>query len=106
MGYTDEEVVSSDFIGDTHSSIFDANAGIMLNETFVKLVSWVRSLSLSLCFHSFVCPLPRCFLALLLFVHLSSVPLSPFPFFQYDNEFGYSCRLVDLVGYMAKVDRS
>lgn len=58
LGYTDEEVVSSDFIGDTHSSIFDANAGISLNKNFVKLVSW------------------------------------------YDNEFGYSCRVVDLIRYI------
>ena len=40
MGYTDEAVVSSDFIHDSHSSIFDAGAGISLNDTFVKLVSW------------------------------------------------------------------
>lgn len=40
LGYTEEEVVSSDFIGDTHSSIFDAKAGIMLNENFVKLITW------------------------------------------------------------------
>ncbi len=40
LGYTDEEVVSTDFIGDTHSSIFDAKAGISLNNNFVKLVSW------------------------------------------------------------------
>lgn len=42
MGYTEDAVVSSDFIGDPHSSIFDAGAGIMLNSTFVKVVSWVR----------------------------------------------------------------
>jgi glyceraldehyde 3-phosphate dehydrogenase len=58
LGYTDEEVVSSDFIGDTRSSIFDAKAGISLSKTFVKLVSW------------------------------------------YDNEYGYSCRVVDLIKYM------
>jgi glyceraldehyde 3-phosphate dehydrogenase len=40
MGYTEDEVVSSDFIGDTRSSIFDANAGIQLNPNFVKLISW------------------------------------------------------------------
>jgi glyceraldehyde 3-phosphate dehydrogenase len=40
MGYTEEEVVSTDFNGDTRSSIFDANAGISLNDNFVKLVSW------------------------------------------------------------------
>jgi len=64
MGYTDEEVVSSDFNHDSHSSIFDASAGISLNDNFVKLVSW------------------------------------------YDNEWGYSNRLVDLILHMAKVDRA
>lgn len=59
LGFTDEEVVSSDFIGDTHSSIFDANAGIALNDNFFKLISW------------------------------------------YDNEIGYSARLLDLIRYMA-----
>jgi len=62
LAYTEEEVVSSDFIGDHHSSIFDANAGIQLNDNFVKLVSW------------------------------------------YDNEFGYSCRVVDLIKYIHSVD--
>ena len=62
LGYCDEEVVSTDFIGDTHSSIFDAKAGIALNKTFVKLISW------------------------------------------YDNEFGYSCRVVDLIKYMQSKD--
>ncbi|KAI8820397.1 uncharacterized protein EV422DRAFT_68862 [Fimicolochytrium jonesii] len=64
MGYTEDEVVSSDFIGDTHSSIFDIKAGIALNDTFVKLVSW------------------------------------------YDNEFGYSMRVVDLIKYIAAKDKS
>lgn len=63
MGYTEDEVVSSDFIGNTHSSIFDANAGIALNNNFVKLVSW------------------------------------------YDNEMGYSRRLIDLALHMYKVDQ-
>ena len=40
VGYTVDEVVSQDFLGDTHSSIFDAKAGISLNEHFVKLVAW------------------------------------------------------------------
>ncbi|CAO1314092.1 unnamed protein product [Diamesa hyperborea] len=62
LGYTDEEVVSSDFIGDTHSSIFDASAGISLNDNFVKLISW------------------------------------------YDNEYGYSNRVIDLIKYMQNKD--
>jgi len=62
LSYTEEEVVSSDFIGSPFSSIFDANAGIALSPTFVKLVAW------------------------------------------YDNEWGYSSRLVDLIVHMAKVD--
>ncbi len=40
MAYTDDEVVSTDFIGDKHLSIFDGKAGISLNDNFVKLVSW------------------------------------------------------------------
>lgn len=62
LDYTEDEVVSSDFLGDAHTSIFDAKAGIALNDNFVKLVSW------------------------------------------YDNEWGYSNKVVDLIGYMAKVD--
>ncbi len=62
LGYTEEAVVSSDFIHDERTSIFDATAGIMLNENFVKLVAW------------------------------------------YDNEWGYSNKVVDLICYMAKVD--
>ncbi|WP_173361973.1 type I glyceraldehyde-3-phosphate dehydrogenase [Simkania negevensis] len=59
LGYTEEDVVSSDFIGDSHSSIFDRHAGIALSDNFFKLVSW------------------------------------------YDNEIGYSHRLLDLITYMA-----
>jgi len=62
LEYTEDEVVSSDFIGDSHSSIFDARAGIQLSETFVKLVSW------------------------------------------YDNEYGYSNRVIDLIKYMQSKD--
>ena len=40
LGYTEDAVVSTDFIGDSHGSIFDATAGIMLSPTFVKLVAW------------------------------------------------------------------
>ena len=58
LGFTDEAVVSSDFIGSTYSSIYDAGAGIGLNDRFFKLVSW------------------------------------------YDNEMGYSTRLIDLIEYM------
>jgi len=59
LAYTDEDVVSTDFISDPHSSIFDAKAGIALDDKFVKLVSW------------------------------------------YDNEFGYSNRVIDLIKKMA-----
>jgi glyceraldehyde 3-phosphate dehydrogenase len=62
LEYTEDEVVSSDFIGDHHSSIFDAKAGLALNDNFVKLVSW------------------------------------------YDNEFGYSCRVIDLISHIYNVD--
>jgi len=62
VGYTEDQVVSSDFVGETCSTVFDAQAGIMLTPTFVKLVSW------------------------------------------YDNEWGYSTRLIDLVGTMAVKD--
>ncbi len=58
LGYTEEAVVSSDFITDSRTSIFDAKAGIALTDTFVKLVSW------------------------------------------YDNEWGYSCKVLDLISYM------
>ena len=62
LGYTEELVVSSDFVGDARTSIFDAKAGIMLNDRFVKLVSW------------------------------------------YDNEWGYSNKVLELIAHMAKVD--
>ena len=62
LGYTDEDVVSSDFLGDTRTSIFDAKAGIALTDKFVKLISW------------------------------------------YDNEIGYSNKVLDLVAHMAKVN--
>ncbi|TDL26906.1 glyceraldehyde 3-phosphate dehydrogenase [Rickenella mellea] len=62
IAYTDEDVVSSDFVGEPASSIFDAKAGISLNKNFVKLISW------------------------------------------YDNEWGYSKRVCDLLVYAAKKD--
>ena len=62
LGYTDEDVVSSDFYTDPRTSIFDSKAGIMLNDQFVKLVSW------------------------------------------YDNEWGYSNKLLDLIKHMSTVD--
>ncbi len=61
LGYTEDEVVSSDFNGDPRTSIFDAKAGISLNDNFVKIVAW------------------------------------------YDNEWGYSCKLLDLVLHMNSV---
>ena len=62
LGYTEDAVVSSDFITDPRTSIFDADAGIQLSDNFVKLISW------------------------------------------YDNEWGYSNKVVDLIAHMAKVD--
>lgn len=62
LGYSEDDLVSSDLNGDTHSSIFDAKAGISLNPHFVKLVSW------------------------------------------YDNEWGYSRRVCDLIAYISSVD--
>ncbi len=62
LGYTDEDVVSSDFLGDTRTSIFDAKAGIALTDTFVKVVSW------------------------------------------YDNEMGYSNKVLELIKHMYSVD--
>jgi len=64
LGYTEDQVVSSDFIGDSHSSIFDADAGISLNPNFVKLITW------------------------------------------YDNEYGYSHRVVDLIVYLFSRDHA
>lgn len=62
LGYTEDDVVSSDFIGDARTSVFDKKAGIALTDTFVKVVSW------------------------------------------YDNEWGYSNKLLNLIEHMAKVD--
>jgi len=63
LAYTEDDVVSTDFIGEEASSVFDAKAGISLNKNFVKLISW------------------------------------------YDNEWGYSKRVCDLISYVAKVDK-
>ena len=62
LGYTEDSVVSSDFLGDTRTSIFDAKAGIALTDTFVKVVSW------------------------------------------YDNEIGYSNKVLELIAHMKKVN--
>jgi glyceraldehyde 3-phosphate dehydrogenase len=61
LGYTEDEVVSNDFVGESCTSVFDAKAGIALTDTFVKLVAW------------------------------------------YDNEWGYSCKCIDLILHMATV---
>lgn len=58
LGYTEEEVVSSDFISNGLSSVFDAKAGIALSPNFVKLVSWVRALP-CVCRVSYVCRAKR-----------------------------------------------
>jgi len=63
LGYTEDAVVSSDFLGDARTSIFDAKAGIALTDTFVKVVSW------------------------------------------YDNEIGYSNKVLDLIAHMATVNK-
>ncbi|HYI92819.1 MAG TPA: type I glyceraldehyde-3-phosphate dehydrogenase [Bryobacteraceae bacterium] len=64
MGYTEDDVVSTDFIGESCTCVFDAKAGIALNDNFVKLVAW------------------------------------------YDNEWGYSCKVLDLLMHMANVDNA
>ena len=62
LAYTEDAVVSSAFLGNTHPSIFDANAGVYLTDTFVKVISW------------------------------------------YDNEIGYSNKVLELIAHMAKVN--
>ena len=62
IGYTEDDVVSSDFVGEPCSCVFDAKAGIALNDHFVKLIAW------------------------------------------YDNEWGYSCKVLDLIMHMAAID--
>ena len=64
LSYTRDQIVSSDIIGNPHTSIFDETAGIMLDDNFVKLISW------------------------------------------YDNEWGYSNKVVDLIHHMYQVDHS
>ncbi|ASB48212.1 type I glyceraldehyde-3-phosphate dehydrogenase [Alkalitalea saponilacus] len=64
LGYTEEAVVSNDFLGEVKTSVFDADAGISLNDNFVKVVSW------------------------------------------YDNEMGYSTKVVELIQHMNKVDKA
>ncbi|MFT7815948.1 glyceraldehyde-3-phosphate dehydrogenase-like [Arapaima gigas] len=88
LGYTEEQVVSTDFNGDSHSSIFDASAGIALNDHFVKLVTWYAQKNRHICKHC------RCSDFVTLFAD------DPFSC-RYDNEFGYSNRVVDLMAHMA-----
>ena len=64
LGYTEDAVVSNDFLGETQTSVFDADAGISLNDNFVKVVAW------------------------------------------YDNEMGYSTKVVELIQHMYKVDKA
>jgi glyceraldehyde 3-phosphate dehydrogenase len=64
LGYTEDAVVSNDFVGETCTSVFDADAGIGLNDNFVKVVSW------------------------------------------YDNEMGYSTKVVELIQHMYSVDHA
>lgn len=82
------QVVSSDFIGDSHSSIFDAGAGISLSDNFVKLISWLV----------FKCFWDLFNLEAALF-HSAFFFFSPF-LCRYDNEYGYSHRVADLLLYM------
>ena len=63
LGYTEDAVVSSDFLGDTRTSIFDANAGVYLTDNFVKVISW------------------------------------------YDNEIGYSNKVLDLIAKMVEINK-
>lgn len=79
LGYTEDEIVSSDLNGDTRSSIFDAKAGISLNDNFVKLGMLL-------------------YFELILWIELIAVVA------WYDNEWGYSRRVLDLLSYIAKVD--
>jgi glyceraldehyde 3-phosphate dehydrogenase len=93
LGYTEDEVVSSDFIGDKHSSIFDVKAGIALNDTFVKLVSWYDNGM----FH-----LPFLFKKRIHPINCNLENLSH----SYIIEYGYSHRVVDLIAFVAKKDGS
>lgn len=100
LGYTDEEVVSQDFVHDSRSSIFDSSACIALNPTFFKLVSWVCTSCVYVSARR-VCHVVRVTfarrLAFPVILHRRYYP-------QYDNEWGYSNRLVDLIIYMNSVD--
>lgn len=87
------QVVSSDFIGDSHSSIFDAGAGISLSDNFVKLISWL----VFKCFWDLLTHFINTFST---YNHFT-LHFIFFPFFcRYDNEYGYSHRVADLLLYM------
>jgi len=94
LGYTEDSVVSSDFVSDPRTSIFDANAGIALTDNFVKLVSWCVLLSSPLLFSLLL-------FSPLLFSRLPRSPVPPRPL-RYDNECGYSNKVVELIKHMHK----
>ena len=99
LGYTEDSVVSSDFVSDPRTSIFDANAGIALTDNFVKLVSWCVLLPSP--FSPLLSSSSLLLFSHLLFSRLPRSPVSPRPL-RYDNECGYSNKVVELIKHMHK----